>query len=265
GEAVVAGERELEAAAERRTFDGHHHGLTTRGDLVEHRLAEARELLRLLGGAHLLDHLQLRPGDEAAPLARRNEDRADALVRLERGPEALDLLAQRLGDRVDGLVGVVEHDVGYAALEPLHAQQPVVGFSHGSLHHARSRTTAAASPPAAQRVTRPNCPPRRRSSLRVLRTISPPGAAKGCPSATEPPLTLSLSSSTAPTGSERPSFSAAKRRECQAWRIESTTAAKASCTSTTSMSASFIPARSRARGVAIAGPMSICSLGSTAA
>ena len=48
-------------------------------------------------------------------------------------------------------------------------------------HYSASRAIAEPKPPAAQAVTRPNPPPRRRSSCNVCVIMRAPVAAKGCP------------------------------------------------------------------------------------
>jgi hypothetical protein len=89
-------------------------------------------------------------------------------------------------------------------------------------------------------------------------------AAKGCPTAMEPPITLVRSQSTSPSGPGRPSRSA-QAWEPQAWTLESTCAANASWISKSPTSLQPMPARSSAFGTAYTGPMRSCQPGSTAA
>src|SRR5690606_20958627 len=69
----------------------------------------------------------------------------------------------------------------------------------------RSRMATTPCPPAAQMELSPRLPsPATLSSLARLATIRPPVAAKGCPAASELPLTLSLLRSMAPSGASSP-------------------------------------------------------------
>ena len=66
------------------------------------------------------------------------------------------------------------------------------------------------------------------SSLAAVATMRAPVAAKGWPTASELPTTLSFSRSMLPSGASRPSFSLQKVGSSQAFRVHSTWAAKAS-------------------------------------
>src|SRR5438270_283399 len=131
--------------------------------------------------------------------------------------------------------------------------------------YVRSRTQAAPRPPAAQMEISAVFLPFSSSSRSAWCTRRAPVAAKGWPRAMLPPRGFSFSSGTSPMGSAPPRCSSANFFELQAWRLESTCAAKASWISTRSMSLSFIPARLSAFGAENAGACRSCQPGSTAA
>src|SRR5687767_13471529 len=182
-----------------------------------------------------------------------------------------ELVLDGATELVDGLVGQIERDhrdpVSHVDRKrglPSGPDQPADGDFRCGAHRVLSTTIAKPIPPAAQTVISPNCPPRRRSSLRSVVVMRAPVAPKGCPSAIDPPITLSLALSTSPTGCENPARSA-HHFDSKPLRFERTWAANASCISTRSMSFKVSPARLSATGAARTGACSSCSPGSSAA
>jgi hypothetical protein len=106
---IVAGERHLEAAAERGAVDRRHHRLGRALDQVEH-LVQARLLRRL---AELGD---VGAGNERAPRAR-NHDRGDIAVRGGLLEAVAQALAHVLAERVDRRIVHGEHRDAAAAIE----------------------------------------------------------------------------------------------------------------------------------------------------
>src|SRR6476661_4597222 len=71
----------------------------------------------------------------------------------------------------------------------------------------RARRNAPAIPPAAQMLTRPRRAGRRAISYARVVRMRPPVAAHGCPTATELPLTFTLSHATGPVAGAFQPFS----------------------------------------------------------
>src|SRR5207237_10008243 len=94
--------------------------------------------------------------------------------------------------------------------------------------HAASRMATTPWPPAAQIEIKPRPDPFSASSLASVATMRPPVAAKGCPAASEEPLTLRRSRSIGPSGLERPRRSFEYFGSSQALSVASTVDAKAS-------------------------------------
>src|SRR6185436_12067217 len=92
----------------------------------------------------------------------------------------------------------------------------------------RSMMAVTPMPPAVQTEISPRPDPRVASSLASVPTIRAPVAANGWPTATEPPLTLSLARSIEPSGAASPSRSRQNLSDSQALSVQSTCAAKAS-------------------------------------
>jgi hypothetical protein len=82
-DAVAAGQRHLEPAAERRAVDGRHHREGQRFQPVEDGLSAARQRLRLDRAADLAEVADVGAGDEAVGLSALQHDRADAQPALD--------------------------------------------------------------------------------------------------------------------------------------------------------------------------------------
>src|SRR5579859_1146789 len=268
-DAIVAGERQFQPAAQRCAVDRGDGGARQPGQFVEDRLKPATgrfDLTRVVSGG---DELQIGPGDKLACLATRHDQPPQTVVRPRRADRRPQVLDQRGIDGIDGVIRPIDHDPADPVraldrgLEPGGAERRRGSFGDG--RHVRSSTMAAPTPPAAHTETSPNCAERRSISLTSVVTHRAPVAPNGWPSAIDPPRRLIRLGSMQPTALERPSSSSAKAFESSFCSVESTCAANASCISTTSMSASVSPARSSAIGIAYAGPMSSWPAGSTAA
>ena len=242
-DAVGAGEREFEPAAQTRAVNPHDHRLGERRDPAQHLVAIGREAFGFGRRGELDELLDVRAGDEVVGLARKERDRLGTGLGREPLERRVELVLHRPRDDVDGVVGEIERDDRDAILQ----------FASEGRHHRRSRTIAKAMPPCAQMEMRPSCTSRRRISLANVVTMRPPVAPNGWPMAIEPPITLIRSSSISQPFSAQPV------------KLDSTCAANASCTSISPRSCQAMPARSSAFGTAQTGACSSCHPGSTAA
>jgi hypothetical protein len=95
GDAVAAGERKLQAAAEGETVDGRGGGAGQRFEAVHHLLPRADQLVGLLRCAQADELLDVGTGDEATRLRGAHHDRAR--VRALDVPEQLIELLQHFG------------------------------------------------------------------------------------------------------------------------------------------------------------------------
>ena len=129
----------------------------------------------------------------------------------------------------------------------------------------RSTTIAKPSPPAAQTVMRPNCPPRRASSFASVVVMRAPVAPNGWPIAIEPPITFSCARSTSPTGCEKPARSAQSGDSNPCRLRQHLRGERLVHLDEIDVAAATSPARSSAIGAANTGACSSCSPGSTAA
>src|SRR5436309_1736869 len=244
GDAVVAGERELESSAETGAVDADGDRLREARDAVHHLLPLGREPLGLGGAPDRHELLDVRARDEVLGFAREHGDRPHRGVVLERREGRDELILHRAGELVDGGVLQVERDDGDA-----------VGGLPGerrSRHQRRSSTMADAIPPCAHTEMSPNCTSRRFISFASVVTSRPPVAPNGCPIEIELPITLMMSSLISQPRSSKP------------FRLESTCAANASWISISPRSFHATPARSSARGTVNTGACSSCHPGSTA-
>src|SRR5204862_2153684 len=137
---------------------------------------------------------------------------------LEHRPGELLALVVVLGHRPDHLGG--------EAMCPLH--QVVVGGGEPKVEAHRSRIATTPWPPAAQIEIRPRPEPFSASIFASEATMRPPVAANGCPAASEPPLTLSLSRSMEPSGLSSPRRSRQNSSDSHALSVVSTCEANAS-------------------------------------
>src|SRR5438094_454808 len=244
-DAVMAGQSELEPAAQARAVDPDGDRLGKARHALEQCLTLGGQPLRFGSRRERDKFFDVRAGDEVVRLPREKRDRLHGLVALQRleGGEEVRLYGAR--DLVDRLALQVECD----------DRDPVRDFPRegGSGHQRRSSTIAKPMPPCAQIESNPNCTSRRAISLASVVTMRAPVAPKGCPIAIEPPITLMISGSISQPNARHP---------C---RFESTCAANASCTSTRPRSRHSIPARSSALGTAKIGACNSCQPGSTAA
>src|SRR5205807_1849605 len=207
--AIGAGERELEPAAEAGPMDADDDGLGKRRHASQHLLPLRRQPLRLGGGRQGDEFLDVGAGDEVVRLAGEERDGAHGAIPCEPLERRVELVLDRLRDRVHRLAGGIERDHG----------DPVPDFPAERRHQRRSRTRANAIPPWAQMEISPNWTSRRRISFASVVTIRPPVAPNGCPMAIEPPITLMMESSISQPLAAQP------------WKLESTCEAKASWTS----------------------------------
>src|SRR5438552_11406384 len=264
GDAPVAGERELVTTTERAPVDRGDGGEGERREVAKDALDLAAPLAELGGGRPVRQHREVRAGDELVRLRADDDETAGPrLARVgDRAPERGD---ERRVDGVDVVRRAVHDDArDLAVLETraggrdgrdVYVERRDARRYVCRAGHARSSSTIAAPlPPAAHALARPNCTPRRRISFASVVTSRAPVAPKGCPSAIEPPMTFTTSSSTRPA----PFCSST-------WKVERTCAANASCISMRLISESVSPARFSAMGIAYAGAMSSWSAGSTAA
>src|SRR5690348_6534661 len=249
GDAVAAGERKLEPAAEACTVDPHRDRLREARDALQQLLSLGREPLGL-GGRGQADKLfDVGAGDEGIGFARKEGDRLDGAVVLERLERGLHVLLDRPRDLVDRLTLEIERDDGDAAFDQLPGQ----GGAGGGRHLLRYITIAKPITPFSQLECQANCTSRRTISWESVVTSRVPVAPKGCPMAIDPPITLMMASLISQPFAAQP------------LKFESTCAANASCTSITPRSFHSMPARSSAFGTAKIGACRGCQPGSTAA
>ena len=177
GDAVVSGQRDLEAAAQRAAVDRGHDRLAERLEPAQLRLDLAHPGSHVLGVllVRLLQVVQVTAGEEG--LLRRGDDHARDVVLL--GLEAIDRRAHRvlvgLVHGVRRLVRVVERqdDDAVVALLPLDRRALRGG------HQTRSTTVAMPMPPPTQSVARPYRLSWRSSSSISVPRIMPPVAPSG--------------------------------------------------------------------------------------
>src|SRR6185437_2172568 len=262
-DAIAAGERHLEPAAQTRTVDRGDDRHPQSLEAHEHVLAHPAHPLGLDGGLHVAELLDVGAGDERVRLAGGQYHPFDELILIDAQEDPLKLADQRRAERVHRLARAIDGDDENVAVEP-RGERRTAGQALRVGRHALSITIACPRPPAAQTVINPNCPPRRTSSLASVVRMRPPVAPNGCPIAIDPPITLRRARSTSPTGSANPARSA-QACEVKPARLHSTCAANASCISIRSISPRPSPARSNATGAASTGAMSSCSPGSSAA
>jgi hypothetical protein len=193
GDAIAAGERQFQPAAETCAVNCRDNGDTRLLEQVQKPLPKPAGVLRVLLVAEFEELLDVGAGDEYVGLAARKHRRTDRAVTLGHLEDALDLHTQPAVDFVDGVAWSVEgHDENAGA----------VLDEKRVAHAARSTIIACPIPPAAHTVIKPNSASRRASSLQSVVRMRPPVAPKGCPMEIEPPITLSLERSTSPTGFE---------------------------------------------------------------
>src|SRR6185436_7769238 len=191
----------------------------------EQALSELAGVLRVELRLELEELLDVGAGDEDVLLAGGDDHGADRAIRVHHAEDPLEIGAQRAIHLVDRIAGLVDRN----------DEDSVRLLCPKALGHvARSTTIACPMPPAAQTVMSPNCPPRLASSFTSVMRMRPPVAPNGCPIEIEPPMTLSFSRSTSPTGFVNPARSA-QARDSSPLRLHSTCAANASCISTRSM------------------------------
>src|SRR5947209_13953478 len=119
--------------------------------------------------------------------------------------------------------------------------------------HAASRMATTTWPPAAQIEMSPRPEPFSARSFASVATIRPPVAAKGCPTASEEPLTLSFDRSIGPSGLSRQSRSLQYLASSQALSVARTVEANASWISWKCQSCSVSLFRSSRRAPAAGG------------
>ena len=117
GDAVVAGERELEAAAETGAVDRRDHGLGQGLDPAHHLLPLEAQPLGLGLGRERGELLDVGAGDEGVGLAGDEHDRLDVGLVAESDEQGLELEAHRRGERVDRLARKVQRDDGDGVLD----------------------------------------------------------------------------------------------------------------------------------------------------
>ena len=159
--AAVAGQRQLQSTTQTSTVDRGNHRDRQRVDLGHYLLPLTRKIFRFLRTLRPGDHVNVGPGNKVIRLGRDKHQTANGLVFADL-PEHRANLSAKL--RLQGIHFFVRHINGdYGDI--IEANRQVKCRCH--FHYSASRTIAAPRPPAAQAVTRPNPPPRRRSSCNV--------------------------------------------------------------------------------------------------
>src|SRR5919198_377676 len=141
------------------------------------RLGDGRRFLR---GGERLEEVDLRAGDEVVLLAGDQHQRLHLVRPLRAIEEVLELLRRFRREGVDRVAGCIEGEDGDVAVEFVAEESvgPIELLCRGG-HHARSRTTAAPRPPAAQTVHITVFFPLRLSSLSAWVTTRAPVAPNG--------------------------------------------------------------------------------------
>ncbi len=129
-------------------------------------------LLRAIGAGN---HVDIGPGDKVVRLGRDKHQPAQGFVFPHLLQDRADLTAKLGFQGIHLFVWRIDGDHRHVV------RTHIEGKRRCHLHYSASRTIAAPRPPAAQAVTRPNPPPRRRNSCSVWVIILAPVAAKGWP------------------------------------------------------------------------------------
>ena len=156
GDAVAAGEGELEAAAQREAVNRRDGGAAERLEAVEHLLAGVNQAIAALGAGDAGEFLDVGAGDEAALLGRQHHDTAR---RRQCDPieQRIELAQHAAGEHVGGGVRLVGQQPDDAIAVALHL--PCRRGGLGILHV--SPSGALRPPPSSAR-----CCPRARGSRR---------------------------------------------------------------------------------------------------
>ncbi len=180
-DAPMAGQGQLQTATEAGSVDGGNHRNSERVNIRHDFPSLIRQRLRLLGRGATVDHVDIGPGNKVVRLGGDKHHAAQILVVTDRFNDGANLATKLCLEGIHLLARHVDSDHG-DIVRP-HVQGKCGGGCHFSFHfhYSASRTMAAPSPPAAQAVTNPKPPPRRRSSCSVWVIIRAPVAAKGCP------------------------------------------------------------------------------------
>jgi hypothetical protein len=170
--AVMRRKRKLEGSAHARTVNRDDERGSHLVDGIEKELALVAQPLRFVGRLELEELLDVCAGDEAVLLATDENRGAHVEIALEPIEQGNELILYRAVELVDGLAWKIERDDGDSA-------DDLSGQRIWRAHWSRSTTIEKPSPPAAQTVIRPNCPPRLRSSFRSVTVMRDPVAPKG--------------------------------------------------------------------------------------
>ena len=142
-------------------------------DLGHDLLTLTGKRLRFLRGMAAGNHIDIRPGDKVIRFCRDKHRAAQFLIVADLADDPPYLAGELSFQGIHFFTGRVNGDDGDIVRANL-KRKCRYGF-----HYSASRTIAEPNPPAAQAVTRPNPPPRRRSSCSVWVIIRAPVAAKG--------------------------------------------------------------------------------------
>ena len=136
-------------------------------------LALPRQCFRFLRGFAVANHVDVCTGNKVVRFSGDKHYASKFFIFAELFNNGAHLRGKLCLQGIHSFAGNVNGDDGNIV------QTYIEGKSRYHFHYSASRTIAAPSPPAAQAVTKPNPPPRRRSSCNVWVIIRAPVAAKG--------------------------------------------------------------------------------------
>jgi hypothetical protein len=252
GDARLAGERHLQAAAEAEAVDDRDRRQPQRLEAIDHRMRAADfgfDGLRIAGAAKRVD---VGAGDEAGCF-RRADDEARRTLAFQLGQDMIELFHHIGGERVGagafaveqqpgdavGVAGQFEIAVGAHRVRLRTEREHAIGENVEDLglhHHTVSISIAPPCPPPMHSVAMPRRVPSRFIALTRCSTMRLPLVPTGWPNEIAPPSTLSFDRSISPAAPSRPNTSLQNFSSFQAARQPSTCVAKASFNSQVSTS-----------------------------
>ena len=156
-------------------MDGGNHRDRQAMDLSHNLLSLARQRFRFLRAAAAGNHVNVCAGDKVIRFGGDKHHAAHRLIITNLSYQPPHLIAELSFQGIHFLTRGIDGDHRDLVRTDLKLK------SGNSIHYSASTIIAAPRPPAAQAVTRPNPPPRRRNSCSVWVIIRAPVAAKGWP------------------------------------------------------------------------------------
>ena len=159
GHAIAAGQRNFESTSQRGTMYGGHERFGQRSEAVQQPLSAARQLLAIGCGCHVLEFIDVGPGNPAVGLPTHQHRPDNGRVLFDTGEEALEYRTHSGIQRVDRRIGLI---IAYDGHAIQHGQRDpcgrIVHHAHGLRRcgHTRSTIMACPMPPAAHTVSIPN-------------------------------------------------------------------------------------------------------------